>query len=116
VNPLKYSGNASDGLETLIASSRDVLYRSLTTSEPFRAYYVYVPPKNHAKLQQLACRYILTFFLGSTTRYHPADFQRYMDGKFGPFLAEFFASEPSQALFEMACLFVKREVVTVGLA
>lgn len=40
----------------------------------------------------------------------------YLDGKFGPFLAEFLGSEPSQGLFEMACLFVKREVVTVGLA
>ena len=114
--PVTYTGRPSDQLETLAATARGVFYRSLTTSEPFRNYYVYVPPTGYAKPHQLASRYMLLYFLGSVTRYHPADFATYLDGKFGPFIAEFLASEPSQGLFEMACLFAKREVVTVGLA
>lgn len=114
--PVTYTHRPSDVLEQLAATARGVFYRSLTTSEPFRSYYVYVPPPGYSRPHQLASRYILLFFLGSVTRYHPADFAAYLDGQFGPFLAEFLASEPSQGLFEMACLFVKREVVSVGLA
>jgi hypothetical protein len=111
-----YTHRPSDQLEALAATARQVFYRSLTTSEPYRNYYVFVPPTGHTKHHQLASRYILLFFLGSVTRYHPADFETYLDGKYGPFLAEFLASEPSQMLFEMACLFLQREVVTVGLS
>lgn len=113
---VKYRHRPSDKLEDLAKTARSVFYRSLTTSDPFRNYYVYVPPAGYEKLHQLASRYILLYFLGSVTRYHPADFTAYLDGQYGPFLAEFLASEPSQGLFEMACLFVKREVVSVGLA
>ena len=116
VDPIKYRGHPSDDLDQLIATARSVFYRSLTIAEPFRHYYVYVPPKGYDKHHQLASRYILLFFLGSVTRYHPADFSKYLDGKYGPFLAEFLASEPGQMLYEMACLFLKREVVSVGLA
>lgn len=114
--PVTYTHRPSDVLEQLGDAARRVFYRSLTTSEPFRSYYVYVPPAGYAKPHQLAARYLLLFFMGSVTRYHPADFTNYLDGEFGPFLAEFLASEPSQGLFEMACLFVRREVVSVGLA
>ena len=116
VTPIKYRGRPSDDLDELIATARSVFYRSLTIAEPFRHYYVYVPPNGYAKHHQLASRYILLFFLGSVTRYHPADFSKYLDGKYGPFLAEFLASEPGQMLYEMACLFLRREVVSVGLA
>jgi hypothetical protein len=116
VSPIKYRGRPSDDLDALIATARLVFYRSLTIAEPFRHYYVYVRPDGYEKHHQLASRYILLFFLGSVTRYHPADFSKYLDGKYGPFLAEFLASEPGQMLFEMACLFLKREVVSVGLA
>jgi hypothetical protein len=75
-----------------------------------------MPPKKFLKHHQMASRYVLLYFLGSVTRYHPADFEGYMTGEFGPFLSEFLASEPSQMLFEMACLFAQREVVSVGLA
>lgn len=114
--PVTYTHRPSDELEQIADAARRVFYRSLTTSEPFRNYYVYVPPAGYSKPHQLASRHILLFFLGSVTRYHPADFTAYLDGQFGPFLAEFLASEPSQGLFEMACLFVRREVVSVGLA
>jgi hypothetical protein len=114
--PATYTHRPSDVLEQLADVARRVFYRSLTTSEPFRNYYVYVPPTGYSKPHQLASRHMLLFFLGSVTRYHPADFTVYLDGEFGPLLAEFLASEPSQGLFEMACLFVKREVVSVGLA
>ena len=114
-NAVTYTHRPSDSLEALAASARRVFYRSLTTSEPFRNYYVYVPPTGYAKHDQLAARYILLFFLGSVTRYHPHNFESYLNGPYGPFLAEFLASEPSQMLFELACLFLKREIVTVGL-
>lgn len=114
--PISYSGRPSDKLDELAGFARATFYRSLTLSEPFRTYYVLVPPKRFAKHHQLAARYALLFFLGSVTRYHPSDFDGYLDGKFGPFLSEYLASEPSQMLFEMACLFAKREVVAVGLA
>ncbi len=116
LQPVTFSHRPSDVLEQLADTARRLFYRSLTTSEPFRSYYVYVPPTGFSKPRQLASRYILLFFLGSVTRYRPADFATYLDGEFGPFLAEFLASEPGQGLFEMACLFVNREVVSVGLA
>lgn len=114
--PVKYTGRPSDKVEELAALARRTLYRSLTVAEPFRNFYVYVPPKNFKKHHQMASRYVLLYFLGSVTRYHPGDFEGYMTSEFGPFLSEFLGSEPSQMLFEMACLFAKREVVSVGLA
>ncbi len=114
--PVKYTGRPSDKVEDLSAHARRTLYRSLTVAEPFRNFYVYVPPKKFKKHHQMASRYVLLYFLGSVTRYHPADFEGYMTSEFGPFLSEFLGSEPSQMLFEMACLFAKREVVSVGLA
>lgn len=114
--PVVYTGRPSDKVEELAALARQTLYRSLTVAEPFRNYYVYVPPKKFKKHHQMASRYVLLYFLGSVTRYHPADFEGYMTSEFGPFLSEFLSSEPSQMLFEMACLFAKREVVSVGLA
>lgn len=116
VVPVKYTGRAADKVEDLAAMARRTLYRSLTVAEPFRNFYVYAPPKRFKKHHQMASRYVLLYFLGSVTRYHPADFEDYMNSEFGPFLSEFLASEPSQMLFEMACLFAKREVVSVGLA
>ena len=116
VAPVVYTGRPSDKVEELSLLARRTLYRSLTVAEPFRNYYVYVPPKKFLKHHQMASRYILLYFLGSVTRYHPADFESYMTSEFGPFLSEFLGSEPNQMLFEMACLFAKREVVSVGLA
>jgi YaaC-like Protein len=114
--PTSYSGRPSDRLEHLISSTRSTLYRALTVAEPFRSYYIYVPPQGFRKHHQMATRYMLLFVLGSITRYHPADFDAYLSGEFGPFISEFLASEPSQMLFEMACMFARREVVSVGLA
>jgi hypothetical protein len=114
--PVKYTGRPSDKVEDLSSLARRTLYRSLTVAEPFRNFYVYVPPKKFKKHHQMASRYVLLYFLGSVTRYHPADFEGYMTSEFGPFLSEFLGSEPSQMLFEMACLFATREVVSVGLA
>jgi hypothetical protein len=114
--PVTYTGRPSDKIDELSALARRTLYRSLTVAEPFRNFYVYVPPKKFKKHHQMASRYVLLYFLGSVTRYHPADFEGYMTSEFGPFLSEFLGSEPSQMLFEMACLFAKREVVSVGLA
>jgi hypothetical protein len=114
--PLEYTGRPSDKLDTLIAGARSLLYRSLTVAEPFRSYYVYIPPKRFRRHHQMAARYALLFFLGSITRYHPADFDDYLDSQFGPFISEFLASEPSQMLFEMASLCASREIVSVGLA
>jgi hypothetical protein len=115
-SPLKYKKDPTEVLEELSGLARRTFYRSLTVSEPFRNVYVYIPPRRFKKHHQMASRYVLLYFLGSVTRYHPADFDDYMNSEFGPFLAEFLASEPSQMLFEMACLFAKREVVSVGLA
>lgn len=114
--PIRYTGRPSDKLDELIKSARSILYRSLTVTEPFRNYYVHVPPKRFKKHHQMVSRYTLLYFLGSVTRYHPADSDDYMTSEFGPFLSEFLASEPSQMLFEMASLFSGREVVSVGLA
>lgn len=114
--PLDYTGRPSDKLSDLIADARSLLYRSLTVAEPFRNYYVYVPPKRFLRHHQMVARYALLFFLGSITRYHPADFDDYLRSEFGPFISEFLTSEPSQMLFEMASFFAGREIVSVGLA
>ncbi len=100
--PVEYTGRPSDKVEDLSALARRILYRSLTVAEPFRNFYVCVPPKKFKKHHQMASRYVLLYFLGSVTRYHPADFEGYMTSEFGPFLSEFLGSEPSQMLFEMA--------------
>jgi hypothetical protein len=56
------------------------------------------------------------YFLGSISRYRPAEFDQHMSGEYGPFLSEFLASEPSQMLFELASLLSGRELVSAGLA
>jgi hypothetical protein len=116
ITPTKYSGRPTDELAALAQQARSVLHRSMRVSEPFRVYYVYVPPKRFKAHHQMEARYALIYYLGSVTRYHPADFDAMMSSEFGPFLSEFLASEPGQFLFEMASLFAGREIVSVGLA
>ncbi len=111
-----YSRTPAERLDEIAAVAKATFYRSLTVSEPFRNYYVYSRPERFKKYHQMASRYVLLFFLGSVTRYHPADFDSYMDDDLGPFLSEFLASEPSQMLFEFASYFANREVISVGLA
>ena len=61
---------------------------------------MYIAPKKFKKHHQMASRYVLLFFLGSVTRYRPANFDKHMSSEYGPVLSEFLASEPSQMLFE----------------
>jgi len=113
---VSYTGRPSDVLGVLASNARATFYRSLTTSEPFRNYYIYVAPKKFMKHHQMASRYVLLYFLGSISRYRPAEFDQHMSGEYGPFLSEFLASEPSQMLFELASLLSGRELVSAGLA
>ncbi len=57
--PVNYTGRPSDKVEELSALARRTLYRSLTVAEPFRNFYVYVPPKKFKKYHQMASRYVL---------------------------------------------------------
>ncbi|MEA5615129.1 YaaC family protein [Nodularia spumigena] len=116
ITPITYSSRPTDVLLDLTHQARSTLHRSMRVSEPFRVYYVYVPLKQFKAHHQMEARYALIYYLGSVTRYHPADFDAMMSSEFGPFLSEFLASEPGQFLFEMASLFAGREIVSVGLA
>lgn len=111
---IDYTARPIDRLENLIECIRPTVYRTHTISDPFRLYYL-CAFNGGERISLLKTRYLLMYFLGSVVRYHPHDFEEYLTGKYGSFLTQYLAAEPSQFVFELACYFTKREVVSVGL-
>ncbi|MEX1208766.1 MAG: YaaC family protein [Acidimicrobiia bacterium] len=113
--PVSYTGRHSDVVMELVDRVRPNLWRTITTTPPYRRYYLYLAPTGETRWPQLASAYALMFYLGHLTRYTPTDFISSLDDTYGSFIREFLASQPGQFLFEMACEFRRQEVTKAGI-
>jgi hypothetical protein len=116
--PVAYTGRAADKVAELVAAFRSLVWSTVTTSRPFRRYYLYASPVSEHPhlLPQVASIYAIAFYLGSITRYRPQHFSRILAGAFGEFVQEFLSSQPSQFVYLMASDFSKRDVARAPLA
>jgi hypothetical protein len=108
--PSSYAARPSDNLMDLINDVKPKLWRTYTSTMPFRRYYVYLSEPGEKRLPQLASIYALMFYLGSMIRYQPPRYEKMLNGQYGAFLNEFISSQPQQFLYGIACEFQQREV------
>src|SRR5205085_8694312 len=113
-----YAHRASDSIADLIAPIRQHLWAAVTTTRPFREYYLYRAPSSEQSqvLPQLISIYALTFYFGSITRYRRQHFDALVSGKFGAQLQESLTSQPSQFLYLLASDFARRDITRPSLA
>jgi hypothetical protein len=113
-SPVTYGHRSSDNVMDVIDSLRPVLWRTITSTEPYRRYYLYLSPPSEVRLDQLLSTYALMYYLGSLTRYRPLELLSAIDGPYGEFLHEFLAAQPQQFVFAIASEFLQREVSRAG--
>lgn len=107
-----YSRHATDKLEELVKTIQPFLWSTVGTSPPYRRYYLYINPTaaREEVVTQLASIYMLTFLLGSITRYRPNDYGEILKSKHGARIRDFLDSQPNQFLFLISSLFIAREI------
>ncbi len=108
--PVSYSRKPSSVLNKLCKDASHRLWRSATSYPPYRKYYIYIPSYGEELLHQLLSIYLATFYFGSITRYNPVEFDALLKSEMGPFIHQFFNSQPSQFLYLMASEFMEQEV------
>jgi hypothetical protein len=115
--PVAFNHRAADVLKTVVDRVRPIFWRSATSVPPYRHYYVHLTPAASVttRVSQLVALYMLFFFFGSVTRYRPHLFDDILGGPYGPFIREFFASQPDQLLYLLAGEVCQREVVKPAL-
>lgn len=99
-------------LQNLFDTVKPDLWTTVSTTPPYRRYYVYLRPPNEATqvLPQLLSIYALAYYLGSITRYRPHHFPSITDSHYGPRVQEFISGQPLQFLYLIASEFSKREI------
>ena len=109
---LSYNRHGVDLAMTLAATIKDRLWSTVASVPPYRRYYLYLcpPAEQNSILPQLASIYLLTFYLGSVTRYRPTVFRSILDGLYGPRITEFVSSQAAQFIYLMTSEFAKRDV------
>ncbi|MDK2755994.1 MAG: YaaC family protein [Blastomonas fulva] len=115
IGTINYNHRPSQILETLSSANRARLWRSVTSSPPYRKYYIYQPQPTQTILDQLLTIYISTYYFGSITRYKPEQLNFILKSPIGPFVFEFFANQPSQFLYLMSSEFMKQEVAKAAI-
>ena len=99
----------ADKVLELAQKIRPFLWTSVTTSKPFRKYYLYLSDQDDV-YPQVCSIYAMFFFLGSLARYRPHKLQHFVDGAYGAFISEFVNNQIDQYLYLFASLFVEQEV------
>jgi hypothetical protein len=105
-----YNQRPSEVLNEVSASTSTLIWRVVTTFPPYRKYYVYVPTASQVVLHQLLSIYASMYYFGSITRYKPEGFSDILSSKIGPFVYEFFSSQPYQFLYLISSEFAKQEI------
>ena len=117
VHETAYVGRPLDCVTELFRSVRPSLWSVVTTTGPHRKFYLNcdVGLATH-RLPQWSSVYILFFYLSDLTRYRPVQFDRLLQGRYGPQIESFLGECPSQFLFLMASELLQREVAPADLA
>lgn len=112
-----YAGRPLDCATELFRSVRPALWSVVTTTDPHRKFYLNCDSGlGTHRLPQWSSVYILFFYLSDLTRYRPVQFDRFLQGKYGPQIESFLDECPSQFLFLMASELLQREVAPADLA
>jgi hypothetical protein len=117
VHPVAFGHRAADELWRVVNLVRPVLWRSATSIPPYRRYYVHLTEaaQDATRLPQLVGLYMLFFYFGSVTRYRPHVLDEVLNGPYGPFVREFFVSQPDQLLYLLAGEICQREIAKPAL-
>jgi hypothetical protein len=116
-NETRYAGRPLDCATELFRSIRPALWSVVTTTYPHRKYYLNCNPGLGAhRLPQWSSVYVLFYYLSDLTRYRPVQFERLLEGRYGPQIESFLDECPSQFLFLMASELLQREVAQADLA
>jgi len=111
LDPVKYKAQPSDYVMEVVRRVRPFLWRTITSVEPYRRYYLYMRPKGGDEpIHQLLSVYALMFFLGSLTRYRPTYLLQLLVGEYGALIREFLGTQPPQLLYGLACHFRGQEI------
>ena len=94
----------------VVGATRSHLWQTVTSSPPYRRYYLYLSQANESRLPQIVAAYLLLFWLGSLTRYRPVELLVALNGSLGGFFREFLATQPQQLLYMLASEFRQQEV------
>lgn len=100
--PISYTGRAADVVVDAVDAVRPFLWQTITSSPPYRRFYLYLSPSAERRMPQWLSVYSTFFWLGSLTRYQPVELFEALDGKYGPFFREFLETQPKQLLYILA--------------
>jgi hypothetical protein len=113
INPItspstKYANSLQDLFDTI----KPDLWTTVSSTPPYRRYYVYLRSAAEASqvMPQLLSIYAVAYYLGSITRYRPHHFSSITDGKYGPRVQDFITGQPFQFLYLIASEFSKRDI------
>jgi hypothetical protein len=108
----KYSHRPSDIVAEIIKPLRNMLWTNILSESPYRLYYLYLCPANERRYRahQLLSVYMVSFFLGSITRYQPRLFNRILERDEGSQIEEFLSTIPNQFLYLMASQFNEQDI------
>jgi hypothetical protein len=109
-NVVTYNDRTADVVMKVVQQVRPMLWRTITSSRPFRRYYLYLAPTNEHRLPQLLSVYATFYYLGSLTRYQPVALAELLRGAYGPYIRELVSVQPNQWVYEMANEFRQQEV------
>lgn len=111
VSPVRYTGRSADVVMEVVGVLREKLWQTVTAAPPYRRFYLYLSPSGERRLPQWLGIYSILFWLGSLTRYQPAELLEALDGPLGPFFREFLETQPIQLLYILTSE-VKQQDVT----
>lgn len=111
INTTPYTSRPSDVVMDIVRTVRTKLWQTVTTTSPYRKFYLYLSPSTEVRMPQWLSVYSTFFWLGSLTRYQPVELLAALDGPLGPFFREFLETQPTQLLYIFASE-IKRQDVT----
>jgi len=115
VSPVPYTDRAADVVMTAVDGVRPFLRTTVTSSHPYRRYYLYLSPPGETRMPQWLSTYATLFWLGSLTRYQPVELFDALDGPLGPFLREFLDTQPNQLLYMLTSDLKRQAVVRAAI-
>jgi len=110
IQTVQYAQRPSQELNALSDGAKRLFWRTVTSYPPYRKYYVYVETSAQFIMHQLLSIYLSSYYFGSITRYKPEGWETVLGSGIGPFVNDFFSTQPAQFLYLMASEFSEREI------
>ena len=108
--PVVYADRVGDEVMTVVNHVKPFLWQTVTSTPPYRRYYLYLCPASETALPQWLSTYLTLFWLGSLTRYQPVELLKLFESPLGGFFREFLVTQPGQLLYTLASEFKSQDV------